>query len=252
MFYFTDHDTDIVVDGNVYIAASGFSRTALATNAGLAVDNADLDGLLISDVIMPEDLRAGRFDYASLDIFLVNYTAPADGKIQLQRGILGEVVLNERGMFHAELRGLTQALNQVAGEVYGPECRATLGDARCTVNLALLQQAGAVVATIDANGRRVFTTSGFGGGRVLRLRLGRLGDRAQHRRVVRGRHLGPGHGAMRAVPADGLPDQPRRHLHHLPRLRQAADDLQDQVRQRRQLPRLPAHPRPGQADGVPA
>ncbi|MFO1152743.1 MAG: DUF2163 domain-containing protein [Rhodospirillales bacterium] len=159
-FYFCDHDTDIVFDGRLYIAKSGLSRTALATNASLAVDNADLDGLLISEMMSAKDLRAGRFDYASLDIFLVNYTAPEQGRIRLQRGILGEVVLSERGMFHAELRGLTQALNQVAGEVYAPECRATLGDARCMVNLALLQQTGSVATVLDANGRRIFTTTG--------------------------------------------------------------------------------------------
>ncbi|MFO1156619.1 MAG: phage BR0599 family protein [Rhodospirillales bacterium] len=107
-----------------------------------------------------EDLRSGRFDYASLEIFLVNYAAPAAGKIKLKRGILGEIILNEHGQFRAELRGLTQVLNQVAGEVYGPECRASLGDERCQVNLPALQHTGSVGAVIDAAGRRVFATLG--------------------------------------------------------------------------------------------
>ncbi|MFO1156620.1 MAG: TIGR02217 family protein [Rhodospirillales bacterium] len=58
-FYFTDHDADVVVDNAVYVAASGFSRSAIATNAQLAVDNADLDGLLISICSTPRTCAPG-------------------------------------------------------------------------------------------------------------------------------------------------------------------------------------------------
>jgi hypothetical protein len=36
-------------------------------------------------------------------------------------------------VFRTELRGLTQAFSQRIGELYSPECRATLGDHRCRV-----------------------------------------------------------------------------------------------------------------------
>ncbi len=38
-------------------------------------------------------------------------------------------------MFRAEIRGLTQHLSLVVGEVYSPNCRAVLGDQRCKVSL---------------------------------------------------------------------------------------------------------------------
>jgi hypothetical protein len=57
------------------------------------------------------------------------------GRIILRRGWLGEVTLTQRGMFSAELRGLTEPLNRNFGDVYTPLCRAELGDAECKVNV---------------------------------------------------------------------------------------------------------------------
>jgi hypothetical protein len=55
--------------------------------------------------------------------------------VTLRRGWLGEVEAGDDGAFRAELRGLTQALQQRTGELYSPECRADLGDARCRVSI---------------------------------------------------------------------------------------------------------------------
>ena len=53
----------------------------------------------------------------------------------LFRGSLGEIRRGGGG-FHAELRGLTEALNQPQGMVYQAPCAAVLGDARCGFNLS--------------------------------------------------------------------------------------------------------------------
>lgn len=39
---FTDHDRDLIVDGDTYGAARGYTRTAVANNASLALDNLDV------------------------------------------------------------------------------------------------------------------------------------------------------------------------------------------------------------------
>ncbi len=82
------------------------------------------------------DIRAGVWDYAEVRIFLVNWANLALGEIKQRRGRLGEVVINDDGTFRAELRGLTQLLQQAVGELYSPECRADLGDSRCKVPIA--------------------------------------------------------------------------------------------------------------------
>src|SRR5262249_8202327 len=48
--------------------------------------------------------------------------------------------------FIAEVRGLTQRLSQTIGELYSASCRATLGDSRCKVNMALQTVTGSVTS----------------------------------------------------------------------------------------------------------
>ncbi len=132
-FYFTDHDRDIDFEGNTYRASTGYTRTAIANDASLSVDNLDVEGVFDSTAIREEELRAGLFDGAEVRIFLVNWMDPAQGPLRMRRGWFGEVLLTEQGTFRTELRGMTQALQQRIGELYSPECRADLGDHRCKV-----------------------------------------------------------------------------------------------------------------------
>lgn len=132
-YFFTDHDQPLTIDGNTYVASTGYNRTAIANNSSLAVDNLDVVGILDSDQITEEDLRAGRFDYAEIKLFLVNYDDLSQGILRVRRGHLGEVLVTREGLFRSELRGLTQAYSQRIGETYTPECRADLGDDRCKV-----------------------------------------------------------------------------------------------------------------------
>ena len=132
-FFFTDHDRDLAFDGNLYLASSGYSRSAIANDAGMAVDNLDVEGVLDHEQISEQDLRAGLFDHAEVHVFLANWADLAQGKLRLRRGWFGEVHLTEQGLFRTELRGMTQALSVRIGELYSPECRADLGDHRCRV-----------------------------------------------------------------------------------------------------------------------
>jgi uncharacterized phage protein (TIGR02218 family) len=133
VFRFTDHDRDLVVEGEAYAASAAYSRTAISNDAGMGVDNLDVEGVFDSAAVTEEELRAGLFDRAEVRIFLVNWAEPSMGNLRLRRGWFGEVVLTEQGVFRTELRGLTQALSQRIGELYSPECRADLGDHRCRV-----------------------------------------------------------------------------------------------------------------------
>lgn len=136
VFRFTDHDRDIAYGGESYLAALGYQRAAIAGGSDLAVDNADLVGLINAGSILESDLRAGLWDGAAVRIFAVNWADLTQGELKLRRGTLGEVVVDDRGLFRAELRGMAQPLQQTIGSLYQAECRADLGDARCGVNLA--------------------------------------------------------------------------------------------------------------------
>jgi hypothetical protein len=164
VFRFTDHDRDLVVEGEVYQASAGYSRTAITNDAGTGVDNLDVEGVFDSDAVTEEELRAGLFDRAEVRIFLVNWADPSMGALRLRRGWFGEVVLTEQGVFRTELRGLTQALAQRIGELYSPECRADLGDHRCRIPVlpAVIARASAY-----ALGDHVRVATGSGSGSAV-------------------------------------------------------------------------------------
>ena len=131
---FTDHDSNLQFNSETYRAASGFTPSSISSNANLAVDTQDVEGILSDDSITEEDILAGLYDSAQIDIFMLNYADISQGELRLKRGWLGEVTL-KNNQFSAEVRGLTQRLTQTIGDLYSPSCRATLGDGKCRVNL---------------------------------------------------------------------------------------------------------------------
>lgn len=144
VFGFTDADDSLTVDGVVYIAASGYTRSAISSDSALSVDNLDLHGVLSDDAITDADMLAGLWDFAEVRIFMVN-RADTTQQIKQRRGWLGEVTLQDSG-FTVELRGLAQVLQSSVGELYSAGCRADLGDTRCGVLLGPLT----VSASIDS------------------------------------------------------------------------------------------------------
>lgn len=151
VFGFTDFDQDLTVDGVVYEARTGYTRSAIHAISDLSVDNLDIESALDSEALTAVDLRAGVWDNAEVLIFLVNWSAVSQGKIILKRGTIGQVELKD-AIFKAELRGLTQALSQQIGELYTPDCRADLGDTRCKIDLAALTVASTVTAVSSRYG----------------------------------------------------------------------------------------------------
>jgi uncharacterized phage protein (TIGR02218 family) len=130
----TDHDADIIVPGDgTYFADTGFSRTAIEAQEGLRVDVIEVEGFISANGIDAEGIRRGQYNNARITIMAINWQAPADGVIVLRSGRLGDVIMGQSGRFQAELRSLTDLLNQRSGEVYSPTCRADVGDSRCKV-----------------------------------------------------------------------------------------------------------------------
>jgi len=141
-FFFTDHDADLTFEGNLYKANTGFNRSAISNSAGLSVDNLDIESIFDSAEISELELRGGKFDFAEIKVFLVNYSNLSDGSIKMRRGWFGEVIMTEQGFYKTELRGLAQILTQQIGDIYQVECRVDLTDNKCGVPLlpALVQR----------------------------------------------------------------------------------------------------------------
>ena len=132
-FGFTDHDRDLSFEGISFKANTGLSALALQQATGLAVDNTEALGALSDVAVTEADIEAGRFDGADVQAWLVNWQDVSVRWLQF-RGSIGEL-RRSAGAFHAELRGLTEALNRPLGRVFQKPCTAVLGDATCRFDL---------------------------------------------------------------------------------------------------------------------
>ena len=130
------HDRDLSVGGVLYRAAPGLVPSAVVQGTGLEPESMDLRGALTSDAITATDLEAGRWDGAGLRLYLTEWTAPGSVWFELVRGELGAI--ERRGdAFSAEMRGPVAVLDRPVAPETSPGCRATLGDGKCRVDLAL-------------------------------------------------------------------------------------------------------------------
>jgi uncharacterized phage protein (TIGR02218 family) len=160
---FTDHDHDLAFAGVTFLAASGFAAGGDESESGLAATSSETLGALSSEAIRAEDIAAGRYDGAFVDLYLVNWQAPAQ-YVRLRRYEIGEVVRSETD-FRAELRGLSHRLGQVQGRIYGHRCDAGFCDIRCGLAASAYRHAGVVTAA----DRSSVTVEGLGGIAPARL-----------------------------------------------------------------------------------
>ncbi|CUJ38354.1 DUF2163 domain-containing protein [Cognatishimia activa] len=120
VFGFTDHDCALSFENTGFLADSGLTAAALEQGSGLGVDNTETLGALSADAITEEDIAAGRYDGAEVTCWLVNW-ADVSQRLVLFAGQIGEVT-RSGGAFRAELRGLSEPLNQPVGRVYQKSC----------------------------------------------------------------------------------------------------------------------------------
>ncbi|WP_425407705.1 DUF2163 domain-containing protein [Hyphococcus sp.] len=155
---FTDHDRALAFDGTDFLPDSGATGSALSSSADLAVDNADIEGALSAAALSGDDLAAGRYDGAAVEVFRVNWAAP-DERVLLKKGVIGEIT-RDGNAFRAELRGLSHTLDQPVGRVYQRLCDVNLGAPECGVDLdnPALKTGGAVTALRD---EQSFIADGF-------------------------------------------------------------------------------------------
>lgn len=177
-------DRDIVFDGVTYQAAQGYTASDIQSTAELNPDNLELSGVLASPAITDDDIYSGRWDYAAIEVFEVNYADLTQGKNPLRTGTLGEV-RGGRNKFTAELRGLLQSYSRSIGRLTTDLCPHDLGDSRCKVPLGPITVTGTVASVTDNRtihdaarteaddwftGGKLTMTSGANNGRSMEVR----------------------------------------------------------------------------------
>lgn len=146
---FTDFVDDLVIDGLTYFALAGYKRTAVSVSQGLSTDNISVEGILNSTYITEDDLLSGLYDYAKVQIFLVNYKNLSMGGYPLLTGHFGEIVI-KRGTYSTDIDGLAALMDKRVGISFAPECPLILGDAKCSHNISLnIHCTGTVINVVN-------------------------------------------------------------------------------------------------------
>ena len=156
---FTDHDRDLSFDGTTFEAAAGFTATEMKHGVGLGVDNLEVESAITSDRLSEDDLAAGLYDDARVEILRVNWSDP-EQRVLMRAGSLGEVS-RSGSLFRAEVRGLAHYLQQPNGRLFQFTCDADLGDRRCGVDLVMggFRGSGTIGSIRSA---RAFEVTGIG------------------------------------------------------------------------------------------
>lgn len=127
-----DHDRPITFDGVTYQPAFGAMPSTVETSSALNVDNMDAHGALMTLGVQEKDIAAGLWDQADVRVLRVNWRDLSMRADKIKRGTFGELSVG-RDSFNSEVRGITQLLQQVLGEVLSPSCKTDLFSARCGV-----------------------------------------------------------------------------------------------------------------------
>ena len=93
VFGFTDHDTDIVFGSTTYLSDAGITPTAVNSTSNLAVDNLEIQGGYDSSGITKADVIAGRWDYAAVTVYRVNFNDPDNQSEIIRAGRVGQITL---------------------------------------------------------------------------------------------------------------------------------------------------------------
>lgn len=167
-FGFTTLDRAIDYDDGdgvvTYSALNGFDPTALRSDSGYSVDNAEAYALISDDVnpgVTIEDIEAGLLDDATWKCYLINYQDLTPGRhILLDAGDIGQVRTRFGMVWMPELLSYLVRLRQPVGGVDSITCRATFGtpadsQTGCGVDAESLWVTGEVTG-IGAESDRVF------------------------------------------------------------------------------------------------
>lgn len=175
-YRFTDHDCPLTFNrllaqsltltpdqpvagaDEVFVPTDSVIPSALQRQSGIKDANVSLTGIITSDQIKDDDLRAGRFREAKVTVFLVDWKWPSAGYFSRQIFYIGAVGYT-REFWQAEINAVPAWIKQDQGRVYSNDCDWQLGDNKCKINLATFTASGIVTAI--ATQRRAFTAGGL-------------------------------------------------------------------------------------------
>ena len=132
-YYLTNHDEDLVIDGNTYDHTIPFTISAISSGSQFAIDNTEVSLFADGTTFTLDHFKDGLFDHAEVEVFVVDYSNVTAGKMRMRRGWFGKFVRNKNKLVKTTVTGMLKVLDFETGRTYQPTCDADFGDARCKV-----------------------------------------------------------------------------------------------------------------------
>lgn len=138
---FTDAVEPVVFEGFTYRADVSFTCSAILTSSVMTnAQSVTIDAVMDQDGFREGDLRRRLYDKATAEVLVVNYEDPSMGALSKFKGTVGQIKLTDKNRVSIEVVTAGRSVNgSVAYEKYSANCRASLGDARCKVDIEALK-----------------------------------------------------------------------------------------------------------------
>lgn len=150
---FTSHDRDLEFDGVRFRSAPGMLPSAIRLTASLELDSAEVQGALSHDSIVAGDIAAGRYDYARVEIGLVDWEDLE--RSSLYSGQMG-AISSDGVQFESDLRSAKAVLERDLVPRTSPTCRARFCGPGCGLSAHRFTHRAAVAHIDPASGSIVF------------------------------------------------------------------------------------------------
>lgn len=145
----TDHDHELTgPDGFTYTPIGAFEPTAVRKSSGLEEQNADLRGVLSSDAITYDDLRARRYEEAEINEYVVDFRFPWAGTMQHTRYWITETRFDGE-QWHAQVSGIPYWFRFSVGGTYTRGCTYDVFGPGCDLDPTPFQQTGDITVILE-------------------------------------------------------------------------------------------------------
>jgi len=145
---FTDHDQDITYDGVIYKSSAGYIPSSVESKSNLDEESLSVNGAFEIGNLVRTDMLSGKYDYAKIEIFILNYADTTMGKVDSIQGRFGRVNFSDN-QFTVNIFSNTKLFGQTIGRTYTSLCSADLGDSKCKINLSNYTETGTVLTVTD-------------------------------------------------------------------------------------------------------
>lgn len=156
VFRLTSHDKQITLGGEVYSPMNGVDASAKRKESALRDHDMEFRGVVVSSgTITSADLRAGRYRGAKVTEQLCDWRYPFSGTWGSAIYWIGDTKFTGE-VWECQIAGFARWLKHKVGSIFTRNCEVTLGDAKCTVNLASFTTAGVtILGMVDGEKRRI-------------------------------------------------------------------------------------------------